>query len=93
METKTENAAGAPEGEGMTSDLTIDSDAGAFNCVPDDEINIVTAFELSGWECHLFGGAEGSGVSWIPAKGQVPNAFWRWMQFLFFGNRWRKVEK
>jgi hypothetical protein len=42
----------------------------------------------SGWKCELFGGK--GGIVWHPAKGQVPNAFWRWMQFLAFGNRWSR---
>lgn len=45
----------------------------------------------SGWQCYLFGGTpEGSSIFWKPAKGKVPNFFWRWMQYLFFGNRWVK---
>lgn len=27
---------------------------------------------------------------WAPAKGKEPNFFWRWMQFICFGNRWVK---
>lgn len=44
--------------------------------------------EQSGWKCELFGG--NGGFVWYPAKGQVPNAFWRLMQFLAFGNRWSR---
>jgi hypothetical protein len=44
--------------------------------------------EQSEWHCKLFGG--GGGIDWRPAKGQEPNAFWRWMQYICFGNRWVK---
>lgn len=48
-------------------------------------------YEPSGWRCELFGlGA--NGMVLMPAKGQVPNFFWRWMQYLAFGNRWRRVK-
>jgi hypothetical protein len=43
--------------------------------------------EPSGWACYLFGG---NYLVWYPEKGQVPNRFWRWMQYLCFGNRWVK---
>lgn len=43
------------------------------------------------WSCWLFGGTpENCGIVWHPAKGKQPNWFWRWMQYLFFGNRWKK---
>jgi len=45
----------------------------------------------SGWECRLFGAADGDGLTWRPYEGNVPNFFWRFMQFVFFGNRWSKV--
>jgi hypothetical protein len=47
--------------------------------------------ELSEWSCHLFGGTE-YGINWRPLKGKEPNWFWRWMQFLCFGNRLVKDE-
>ena len=40
----------------------------------------------SGWKCELFGGS--GGVTWFPYKGQVPNRFWRFMQYICFGNKW-----
>ena len=43
--------------------------------------------EFSDWVCYLFGG---SIVKWRPLKKEEPNWFWRWMQYLFFGNRWVK---
>lgn len=46
------------------------------------------------WECYLFGSTEDNGFIWAPQKGNgvPPNWFWRWMQYLFFGNRWVKRE-
>lgn len=48
--------------------------------------------ELSEWKCYLFGGDQ-TGIVWRPLKGQEPNWFWRWMQFVCFGNRWERVRK
>ncbi len=45
--------------------------------------------EYSEWKCQLFGGGE-LGMTWTPLKGDEPNWFWRWMQYLCFGNRWIK---
>jgi hypothetical protein len=43
------------------------------------------------WVCYLFGGTPGgASIMWRPAKGEEPNWFWRWMQFICFGNRWVK---
>ena len=44
---------------------------------------------MSKWECELFGMGK-SGITWTPQEGNVPNLFWRWMQFICFGNRWVK---
>ena len=41
------------------------------------------------WECQLFGC--GSTMTWRPTNENVPNKFWRTMQFLIFGNKWRKL--
>lgn len=46
----------------------------------------------SPWRCYLFGGSPRDGIVWHPAEGAEPNRFWRWMQFLCFGNRWEKGE-
>lgn len=48
--------------------------------------------ELSNWHCHLFGSEDNGGITWTPVKGHEPNWFWRWMQFLCFGNRWEREE-
>ena len=45
----------------------------------------------SKWQCYLFGGKPDEiGIVWRPVEGAEPNWFWRWMQFLAFGNRWVK---
>lgn len=49
---------------------------------------IIDQPERSEWLCHLFGCVDD--FTWRPNKGKEPNWFWRWMQFLFFGNRWEK---
>ena len=46
--------------------------------------------ELSDWECQLFGMGP-TGITFRPAKGNEPNWFWRWMQFIILGNHWVKV--
>lgn len=40
----------------------------------------------SEWRCELFGC--GGSLVMRPNHGNVPNRFWRWMQYLAFGNRW-----
>lgn len=56
-----------------------------------EESNLkIKVVELSKWSCNLFGGQDNNGVCWRPQKGQEPNVFWRWMQFICFGNRWVK---
>ena len=44
--------------------------------------------ELSDWKCYMFGMEDGFVLH--PIKDKVPNRFWRWMQFMCFGNRWVK---
>lgn len=47
--------------------------------------------ELSEWHCYMFGSRpDNEGITWRPNKGQEPNWFWRWMQFICFGNLWIK---
>ena len=54
--------------------------------------NVVQTAPPSEWRCELFGlGKEG--IVWNPAEGNVPNRFWRVMQYLFFGNKWIKEMK
>lgn len=47
--------------------------------------NTIRKDEVSDWQCELFGG-----LMWRPLKDKEPNWFWRWMQFLVLGNRWRR---
>ena len=47
---------------------------------------------LSEWECWLFGG-DANSIVYRPLEGNEPNWFWRLMQYLCFGCRWRKVPK
>ena len=52
---------------------------------------LLTVPEQSDWECGLFGSDFFvNGLVYIPAKGNEPNWFWRLMQYLIFGNRWRR---
>ena len=46
---------------------------------PDDE-------SQDEWHCDLFG--TGEAMQLWPAKGKVPNWFWRRMQYLVLGNKW-----
>jgi hypothetical protein len=46
--------------------------------------------EQSDWECRLFGAGES--IVFRPRKGNEPNWFWRWMQYICFGNEWVKVK-
>ena len=48
--------------------------------------------EYSEWVCYIFGSSEGNGLCFRPVKGEIPNWFWRKMQWLCFGNRWVKDE-
>jgi hypothetical protein len=59
----------------------------------DDKKNDITFLDTppaSEWKCYLFGTDGDWGIVWHPRKGQHPNWFWRKMQFLCFGNRWKK---
>lgn len=44
--------------------------------------------ESSGWKCEMFG--LGNQLVLMPNKGKVPNFFWRWTQYIIFGNKWIK---
>ena len=39
------------------------------------------------WHCQLFGGGP-TGMILIPPEGKEPIWFWRWMQYVCFGNKW-----
>lgn len=49
-----------------------------------------TKSKSSDWVCHMFGP---DGPTWRPAEGKVPNVFWRFCQFVFFGNHWAKEKE
>ncbi len=53
------------------------------------DMKVVEPVKLSDWECELFGMGQ-AGIKVIPAVGNVPNCFWRWCQYIAFGNRWRR---
>lgn len=57
-----------------------------FRIIP-EEITVRLP-EKSNWECELFG--FGRQLVFVPNKNEVPNFFWRWMQFVCFGCVWRK---
>jgi len=43
------------------------------------------------WECLLFGArSREDGITWNVDR--PPNWFWRLMQFIIFGNRWRRIK-
>jgi hypothetical protein len=54
----------------------------------EEGIKISNIPSQSDWECQLFGC--GDGIVLTPKKGKEPNWFWRWMQYLLFGNKWAK---
>lgn len=41
----------------------------------------------SKWQCQMFGSGP-HGMVFCPEEGKEPNWFWRWMQYLCFGNKW-----
>lgn len=55
------------------------------------QLGKITSPELSNWKCEMFG----LGYQFViyPIKGNVPNRFWRWMQYICFGNKWIEMEK
>jgi hypothetical protein len=54
----------------------------------DQEFKIIEQPKVE-WECELFGC--GRALVLHREKGKAPNWFWRWTQFLIFGNKWRKL--
>ena len=44
---------------------------------------------LSNWKCELCGIK--NGITIQPMEGNVPNRFWRFMQYILLGNKWTKV--
>lgn len=41
------------------------------------------------WNCELFG--MGTALVITLPEGKQPCAFWRWMQWLAFGNKWSRI--
>lgn len=56
------------------------------------EDRFIVGKSAADWECEMFGMGK-SGIVVRPLKGDVPNAFHRFMQRLFFGNKWVRVRK
>lgn len=52
-------------------------------------MSVISQPEQSEWQCYLFGTGDG-GMILRPRKGCEPNWFWRWTQYLVFGNEWVK---
>ena len=53
----------------------------------------IETMENSDWRVELFGMGE-YGIVIHPAKqSPIPNFFWRWMQYICFGNKWIRKRK
>lgn len=62
-------------------------------CISDSVYKLHKEPELSDWSCYLFGLGP-RGLCFTPEKGKEPNAFWRLMQYICFGNEWfNRVEQ
>lgn len=56
-----------------------------------DGVKFTIIPEPSNWKCYMFGNKPGGiGMIYIPAKGQVPNFFIRWMMKVCLGCTWVK---
>lgn len=62
------------------SDITTNQTAYVFN-----------TYKPGNWKCYMFGSDE-NGMTYIPNERNVPNWFWRQMQYLCFGNKWVKMK-
>ena len=60
--------------------------------IPQEQFKFIEYPERSGWTCYLFG-SKGYGLTYKPAKGDVPNRFIRWMMKVCFACTWVKDEK
>lgn len=65
-----------------------------MNTYVEDEIVILMERKEEGkeliWECELFGLGE---KYWILRTSKNINFFWRFMQYVCFGNKWKKISK
>ena len=59
----------------------------------DFSLKVMKVPEQSDWECHLFGGSEGDGITYTPYKGNEPNWFHRLMMGLILDCWWVRKEK
>ena len=44
------------------------------------------------WKCYLFGSSDTYAFTYTPTDENVPNWFWRKMQYFFLRNRWVRVK-
>ena len=56
-----------------------------------DEVFVIRINERSEWRCELFGMKDA--ITYNPVDGNVPNWFWRTMQYLILGCKWIKDER
>lgn len=61
-------------------------------CIPASQYQFYEPPEISDWKCEMFG-CGSYGIVLRPVKDQVPNRFWRWMQYVCFGNKWSYLGK
>lgn len=66
------------------------TDGKTYRCKPSPPA--ISQIQSSDWKCYLFGMGE-YGVTFTPIKGKEPNAFWRVMQYLCFGNEWINIKE
>lgn len=59
---------------------------------PNQVLDVVSPPKRSDWICYLFGTGK-DGLTLRPTKGHELNWFWRWMQYLCFGNEWKKEKE
>lgn len=48
---------------------------------------ILSTPKYSDWTCEVFGNSQ---IVWTPEVGKVPNAWFRFWSWIFFGCKWRK---
>ena len=56
-------------------------------------VGVEVCDDSSGWRCDLFGSVYPYGISYSPVRGQVPNAFVRWMMRLCLGCTWVREQR
>ncbi len=58
----------------------------------DSSQSCLFSLQRSEWTCCMMGDIT-DGFCFTPLKGQHPNFFWRWMQYLCLGFKWVKTKK